>query len=98
MPYKVELSRNAKVNGKRHKAGTSVSNVSDALFEELKERDLVLSFEETAETNVFKLPKYENITIDQIKEKLTELNVDHENITDKKELYALLETSLKAGE
>lgn len=98
MPYKVELSRNAKVNGKRHKAGKSVSNVSDDLFEELKERDLVLSFEETAGTNVFKLPKYENITIDQIKEKLTELNVDHENITDKKELYALLETSLKAGE
>lgn len=98
MTYKVELTRNAKVNGKRYKIGESVSNVSADLFDELKERDLVASFEETAETNAFKLPKYENITIDQIKEKLTELKVDHENITDKKELYALLETSLKAGE
>lgn len=97
MIYKVELTRNAKVNGKRYKISESVSNVSEKLFNELKERELVASFEEVANPK-FILPKYENITVDQIKEKLTELKVDHENITDKKELYALLETSLKAGE
>ncbi|PCD81994.1 hypothetical protein CNQ87_15415 [Lysinibacillus fusiformis] len=46
MPYNVTLSRNAKVHGVHRKAGQVVENVSDKLYEELQERDLVENAEE----------------------------------------------------
>lgn len=46
MPYNVTLSRNAKVHGEHRKAGQVVENVTDELYEELQERDLVENAEE----------------------------------------------------
>lgn len=46
MPYNVTLSRNAKVQGVHRKAGQVVENVSDELYKELEERELVKIVEE----------------------------------------------------
>lgn len=46
MPYNLTLSRNAKVQGVHHKAGQVVENVSDELYEDLQERELVEVAEE----------------------------------------------------
>lgn len=103
MPYIVELSKNAKVNGKRYKAGQTVDNVSDELFEELETLKLISSYEEVEgtkiENNENGVPEYDKITAKQIQERLTELEVDFEGVTDKKDLYALLVEELqKEGE
>lgn len=96
MPYHVVLAKNAKVNGKRYKAGQTAENVSQELFEELQERWLVADFTEDEEMqSADELPEYKSITGAQIKERLTELNVDHEAVEDKKDLYALLEEAIK---
>lgn len=47
MPYNVTLSRNAKVHGVHRKAGQVVEGVTDELYDELQERDLVENAEET---------------------------------------------------
>lgn len=45
MPFNVVLSKNAKVNGEHYKAGQTVENVADELFEELEMKNLVSSSE-----------------------------------------------------
>lgn len=46
MPYNVTLSRNAKVQGVHRKAGQVVENISDELYADLQERELVEVAEE----------------------------------------------------
>lgn len=99
MTYTIKLAKNAKVNGSHYKAGQTVENVEESLLEELKARSLVSSFENVDKTNNDELPEYEKITGAQIKERLTALDVDHEGITEKKDLYGLLVATFeKAGE
>lgn len=100
MPFNVVLAKNAKVKGKRYKAGQTAENVSEELFEELKAKKLVASHEELEpKQEDGSLPDYKKITAEQIKEQLAALEVDFEGVTDKKDLYALLVEELqKEGE
>lgn len=95
MAYTVKLARPAKVNGKRYKVGETVENVSEELFNEMKVRWLVATYETAEQAELAVLPEYKKITADQIEERLTALNVNFEGLKEKKELYALLEETLK---
>ena len=51
LAYKVVLAKSVKVNGKYYKPGESVENVSESLFQELEEKNLIVSSEKQQTRN-----------------------------------------------